>query len=475
VDLSALPGGGTGYTYGAADAINASGQVTGSMSIGGTFNAFLYTGGTVVYNIGPNIASAPTHGTGINASGQISAFYGVPQKTGYFYTGGTAGTATTLSLPGGTTGDAGGAMSISDAGDVVGYAKPADTTGDVGALFYRSATSTSYELARPTGPGYDGYRYDRIANAISPNGNYVVGRITYAGPGMPPPLPTSHAAYWTYSINGSGVMTSTVTDLGAAIGFPGDFTNGGSEVLAVNNAGQMVGLDKGTATGEMGTVYHDVWLYHFGDATYTDLTTTAGLYENRTGGKTMTSGANLINRNGQVVGEMNLGTTDAPVWNAAIWDTSNGLRNLNALYAADLAAWSAANGGATVVLNDAQGINDKGAIVGIATINGTANQVFVLTPPEVLLGDANLDGTVNISDLSKVLTNYDKSGMVWSDGDFDGNGAVDITDLSKVLTNYDKSAGASVGINAVPEPSTLVLVVVGAIGLLAYAGRERAA
>ena len=55
-------------------------------------------------------------------------------------------------------------------------------------------------------------------------------------------------------------------------------------------------------------------------------------------------------------------------------------------------------------------------------------------------GDANLDGKVDINDLSSVLTNYDKStGMTWSDGDFNGDGKVDINDLSIVLTNYDKS------------------------------------
>jgi hypothetical protein len=77
----------------------------------------------------------------------------------------------------------------------------------------------------------------------------------------------------------------------------------------------------------------------------------------------------------------------------------------------------------------------------------------------VLPGDANLDGTADISDLSKVLTNYDRSGMEWSAGDFNNDGSVNITDLSKVLTNYDKSVGSSAaGIKAVPEPSSVVLL-----------------
>jgi hypothetical protein len=89
-------------------------------------------------------------------------------------------------------------------------------------------------------------------------------------------------------------------------------------------------------------------------------------------------------------------------------------------------------------------------------------------------GDANIDGKVDINDLSRVLTNYDQTGKTWADGDFDGNGTVDITDLSKVLTNYDKSLGASaIGSRAVPEPSTLLSAATGLVSLLAYTWRKR--
>jgi hypothetical protein len=103
---------------------------------------------------------------------------------------------------------------------------------------------------------------------------------------------------------------------------------------------------------------------------------------------------------------------------------------------------------------------------------------FIYMPSTVMAhslpGDANLDGTVNINDLSKVLTNYDKTGQIWADGDFSGDGSVDISDLSVVLAHYDQTAtAAGAGIKAVPEPSTLLLTAAGLAGLLAYARRRR--
>ena len=87
-------------------------------------------------------------------------------------------------------------------------------------------------------------------------------------------------------------------------------------------------------------------------------------------------------------------------------------------------------------------------------------------------GDANGDGKVDINDLTIVLTNNDKTAMAWSQGDFIGNGTVDINDLTIVLANFGTTYGRR-GITAVPEPSSVLLIGVAVLGLVACACRRR--
>jgi hypothetical protein len=97
---------------------------------------------------------------------------------------------------------------------------------------------------------------------------------------------------------------------------------------------------------------------------------------------------------------------------------------------------------------------------------GTSYNYGFLDMPAIVMkpslpGDANLDGRVDINDLTIVLTNYGQTGMTWTQGDFTDDGKVDINDLTIVLTRYGQtvaSAGAGSNVSAVPEPSTLLLL-----------------
>jgi hypothetical protein len=84
-------------------------------------------------------------------------------------------------------------------------------------------------------------------------------------------------------------------------------------------------------------------------------------------------------------------------------------------------------------------------------------------------GDANGDGQVDINDLTIVLANYGRTGMTWTQGEFTGDGTVDINDLTIVLANYGDTAGslAAGNLSAVPEPAAAVLLAAAAVAIMA--------
>ena len=103
---------------------------------------------------------------------------------------------------------------------------------------------------------------------------------------------------------------------------------------------------------------------------------------------------------------------------------------------------------------------------------GTVERGSLQAGAPLMPGDANGDGKVDINDLTIVLTHYNKSGVIWSQGDANGDGKVDINDLTIVLTNYNRTAGLGSGLATVPEPSTLVLLGVGALAAVALPPRK---
>ncbi len=97
--------------------------------------------------------------------------------------------------------------------------------------------------------------------------------------------------------------------------------------------------------------------------------------------------------------------------------------------------------------------------------------------PEPLPGDANLDGVVDISDLSILGGNWRESDMEWADGDFNGDGNVDISDLSILGGNWRAESGMSfdtgLSIVGVPEPSTFAMLIAATLGLAVFFVRRK--
>ncbi|QDU71874.1 family 16 glycosylhydrolase [Mucisphaera calidilacus] len=75
-----------------------------------------------------------------------------------------------------------------------------------------------------------------------------------------------------------------------------------------------------------------------------------------------------------------------------------------------------------------------------------------------LPGDANLDGVVDLLDLSVLASNFDTPGNGWSTGDFNGDISVDLLDLSTLASNFESSG-------SVPEPTSLALLGLSALAL----------
>jgi hypothetical protein len=128
-------------------------------------------------------------------------------------------------------------------------------------------------------------------------------------------------------------------------------------------------------------------------------------------------------------------------------------------------------GGVSGIFDEIDGVVLGGATMGLA-VTYQPDDVIVTV---ATLGDADLDLDVDFDDFNDLANNYTGplspgiGGKEWGLGDFDGDGDVDFTDFNYLANNYTGPLG---GAKAVPEPCTFILLGMGAVGLLAYAGRK---
>ena len=80
-----------------------------------------------------------------------------------------------------------------------------------------------------------------------------------------------------------------------------------------------------------------------------------------------------------------------------------------------------------------------------------------------LVGDANLDGTVNASDLNSLGQNWQQSPNTWTMGDFNADGVADANDLNSLGTNWQASTPVAAQARAVPEPTSAGLLSFGLV------------
>ena len=84
-------------------------------------------------------------------------------------------------------------------------------------------------------------------------------------------------------------------------------------------------------------------------------------------------------------------------------------------------------------------------------------------------GDANHDDVVDYLDLGILAGNYGQSGKTWEEADFTGEGDVDYLDLGVLAGAYGTTYGAA---SAAPEPSSIIMLILGALCLVGYRVRK---
>lgn len=80
-----------------------------------------------------------------------------------------------------------------------------------------------------------------------------------------------------------------------------------------------------------------------------------------------------------------------------------------------------------------------------------------------LLGDANIDGTVDINDFTRLSTNFNQPSAIWTQGDFNYDGFANALDFNAIASNFGQVLGSALPDLAVlvPEPMAVGVMLLG--------------
>ena len=95
--------------------------------------------------------------------------------------------------------------------------------------------------------------------------------------------------------------------------------------------------------------------------------------------------------------------------------------------------------------------------------------IWVQTHAKTWFGDANFDGVFSTDDLVAVFAagKYETEQMAtWAEGDWSGDMVFDSGDLVAAFSDGGFELGPRQAVAAVPEPSSLVLLVLGCLALV---------
>ena len=290
----------------------------------------------------------PAGPVGINASGQIAGlsasgpFRWIPASPNS-----TSGTLSLLPMPAGAVGA--GAFALNDLGQVVGFAQYLGPIVKVKKYYIQT--------------------YVDYPELWQPNGT-PVGLTTSGGK--------------AFAINDAGEV------VGAANGGPFLWVNGtsyllpvpyGGTAVAINKSGQIVGLwlsggylwTPSTPNGTSGT-YIQLPFYPNPNG-INDLGQVVGFYSSD---ELLYTGSGVVDLGAPAYGSSQdsagINNKTQVAWSHYLWDSTNGLRDLN-----NASQFTLVNGSGWIV-HSANGINDYGQIVGWGTNAAGQQRIFLLTP-----------------------------------------------------------------------------------------------
>lgn len=413
-----------GGTESFGSGLNTSGQVAGaSYTTGGAaYHTFLWKPTT------PNGASGTktdlgtldgtySFGNGLNASGQVA---GESSTTGDAAThaflwkpttpGGASGTMHDLLTLGGTNSYGYG---INAAGQVTGAS---DRTGDARTHAFL------WKPSMPNGTSGTMYNLGSLGGTES-NGSAINASGQVSGSSLTTADAAYHAFLWKpTSPNGT---SGTMHDLG---------TLGGTESFggSINTSGQVLGFSYTTGDAAYHAYLWTPTTPNGTSGTMLDLATLGGL----------NSYSYNVGAGGQVVGASEVEITSDDT-HAFLYTSGSGMVDLNTLID-PLSGWE---------LLDAADINDAGQITGQGRIGGQYH-AYLLTPVQIP-GDFNRDGTVDAADY---VTWRKGLGTTYTQNDYN---------VWRAHFGLTGGSGSGSSANAaVPEPTSVVLLICAVVGVL---------
>jgi autotransporter-associated beta strand protein len=104
------------------------------------------------------------------------------------------------------------------------------------------------------------------------------------------------------------------------------------------------------------------------------------------------------------------------------------------------------------------------------TFSGVGVDATAVVIRYTLAGDANVSGSVDLTDFTYLAANFNASNQTWLHGDFNYDGSVDLTDFSMLAANFSLTQPAGVIGATVPEP---VILGIAPVTLVAGLRRRR--